>query len=73
MNKTTVYLPADLKQAVTQLAAASGRSEADVIREAIAALVRTSQRPRPNGALFASGDASLSVSVENALVGFGDR
>lgn len=73
MNKTTVYLPADLKQAVTQMATATGRSEADVIREAIAALASTSQRPRPTGGLFASGDTTLSEGVDDALGGFGDR
>jgi Arc/MetJ-type ribon-helix-helix transcriptional regulator len=73
MNKTTVYLPDDLKNAVTQIATASGRSEAEVIREAIGALARSSARPRPRGGLFASGDASLAENAEEALAGFGDR
>jgi predicted transcriptional regulator len=45
MNKTTVYLPDDLKGALARMAAASGRSEAELIREAIDALTRTSDRP----------------------------
>ena len=74
MNKTTVYLPDELKRSVTRMAAASGRSEAEVIRDAIAALARASDRPRrPRGGLFASGDPSLSVRVEEALAGFGER
>jgi len=73
MNKTTVYLPDELKQAVERIAAEAGRSEADVIRGAIAELARTSQRPRPKGGLFAGGDASLSGGVDEALAGFGDR
>jgi hypothetical protein len=73
VNKTTVYLPDDLKQALTRLASASGRSEADVIREAIAALARASERPRPRGGLFASGDPSLAEHAEEALAGFGER
>ncbi len=73
MNKTTVYLPDDLKQALQRLAAASGRSEAELIREAIAALARAAGRPRPRGRLFASGDPSLAERVDEALVGFGDR
>ena len=36
--KTTVYLPDDLKRALEVEAAASGRSEAEIIREAIAAV-----------------------------------
>ena len=35
MNKTTVYLPDDLKQALHRTAAASGRSEAELIREGV--------------------------------------
>jgi Ribbon-helix-helix protein, copG family len=73
VTKTTIYLPDDLKQAVARLAAASGRSEAEVIREAIGALVRGSDRPRPKGGLFTSGEPSLSENAEEALAGFGDR
>jgi hypothetical protein len=73
VNKTTVYLSDDLKQAVARIAAASGRSEAEVIREAIGALARTSERPRPRGGLFASGESSLAENAEEALAGFGDR
>jgi Arc/MetJ-type ribon-helix-helix transcriptional regulator len=74
MNKTTVYLPDELKQSVARMAAASGRSEAEVIREAIAALARASDRPRrPRGGLFASGDPSLSAQAQEALAGFGER
>ena len=73
MNKTTVYLPDELKQAVERLAATSGRSEAEVIREAIAALTTASERPRPRGGLFTSGDPSLSEETEEALRDFGQR
>ena len=73
MTKTTIYLPDELKLAVERIARGSGRSEAEVIREAIAALVRASDRPRPNGGLFASGDPSLSEQTEDALSGFGER
>ncbi len=73
MTKTTVYLPDDLKSELARIAAASGRSEADLIREAIRSLVRRAARPRPRGALFASGDAHLSEHAEQALAGFGER
>jgi hypothetical protein len=73
MNKTTVYLPDELKRSVARMAAASGKSEAEVIRDAIAALARASGRPRPTGGLFASGDPSLSARAEEALAGFGER
>ncbi|MGH3266351.1 MAG: hypothetical protein ACRDNS_30655, partial [Trebonia sp.] len=60
-------------EAPAKVAATSGRSEAEVIREAISELVRRSDRPRPRGGLFASDDASLSGQAEGALVGFGQR
>ncbi|MGH9091772.1 MAG: CopG family transcriptional regulator [Acidimicrobiales bacterium] len=73
MNKTTVYLPEDLKQSLRRLAAASGRSEADLIREAIAAQVLACGQPRPRGRLFESGESSLAEHADEALAGFGDR
>lgn len=73
MTKTTVYLPEDLKHALTRMAAASGRSEADLIREAIGSLARAAEQPVPRGALFASGDATLAEHAEEALAGFGER
>jgi hypothetical protein len=72
VTKTTVYLPDDLKQAVARLAATSGKSEAELIRQAIGALVSAADRPRPRGALFASGDSTLSERVDEAS-GFGER
>jgi hypothetical protein len=71
--KTTVYLPDDLKLALERVASSSDRSEADLIREALRDLVQRSVAPRPTGALFASGDPSLSDHVEDALDGFGER
>jgi predicted transcriptional regulator len=73
MNKTTVYLPDDVKKALTRLAATSGRSEASLIRDALAALARTTERPRPRGRLWESGDTSLGEHDNEALAGFGDR
>lgn len=72
VHKTTVYLPDGLKAAVTRVAAQLRRSEAEVIREAIATYT-SSVRPRPAGALFASDDGGLSEQVDTALAGFGDR
>jgi hypothetical protein len=55
------------------MAAVTGRSEAELIREAIATQVRSYDEPRPRGQLFASGDPSLAEHAEEALAGFGDR
>jgi hypothetical protein len=73
VNKTTVYLPEELKQSLRRLAAVSGRSEAELIREAVAAQVRALDQPRPRGQLFTSGDSSLAEHVDEALAGFGKR
>jgi plasmid stability protein len=72
MNKITVYLPDGVKQALSRLAAASGRSEADLISEALTALARTAERPRPRGGLWQSGDILLADRADEALAGFGD-
>ncbi|MGA2471317.1 MAG: ribbon-helix-helix protein, CopG family [Solirubrobacteraceae bacterium] len=73
VNKTTVYLPDELKLALKRAAAASGRSEAQVIREAIELVTSRAERPRPRGALFASGKPSIAENVDEYLAGFGER
>jgi hypothetical protein len=52
--KTTVYLSEDLKHALEKLAKRRGRSEADVIREAIRHEVAQSEPP-PTFPVFHSG------------------
>lgn len=71
MEKTTVYLPADLKGAIRAAAASRGLSEAEVIRRAIRDAVGET-RPRPHGGLFASG-RPVARDLDDALVGFGER
>jgi hypothetical protein len=72
MKKTTVYLPDDLKFALGRVAAEKGRSEADLIREAIRDLVRDAEPPRPRVPLFSSGDPTLARRFEEELRGFGE-
>jgi hypothetical protein len=71
VEKTTVYLPRDLKSAVTRVARRRGVSEAEVIRESIREAVGR-ERPRPQGALFASG-APIARDADALLAGFGER
>ena len=59
MKKTTVYLPDELKAALEQ-AAAQGRSEADLVREAVRELTQRLEPPRPRLPLFSSGDPTLA-------------
>jgi plasmid stability protein len=72
MKKTTVYLPEDLKSALGLVAAQKGRSEAELIREAIRDLVRDSEPPRPRLPLFSSDDPTLARRFEEELRGFGE-
>lgn len=71
VEKTTIYLPDDLREAVKHAARQRGLSEAEIIRESIRATVGA-RRPRPRGGLFASG-APMARHVDEHLVGFGER
>ena len=71
MDKTTVYLPPELKAAVKREAQKRRVSEAEVIRDSIRNAVVT-ERPRPHGALFASG-SSIAREADRHLGGFGER
>lgn len=73
MKKTTVYLPDELKAELERAAAARGRSEADLIREAIRELTRGLEQPKPRLPLFASGDPTLAERVDEELAGFGEH
>lgn len=71
MQKTTLYLPDDLKKAIKHAAAQQRVSEAEIIRESLRQTVGAA-RPRPRGALFASGDP-IAREADDHLAGFGDR
>lgn len=71
MDKTTVYLPDDLKAAVKHAAAQRGVSEAEVIRDSIRSAVG-SVRPRPHGGLY-SGSEPIARRADELLDGFGER
>ncbi len=71
MEKTTLYLPEDLKSAVKRAAAERGVSEAEIIRESIRVSVG-GVRPRARGALYSSGHP-IARDAEEMLAGFGER
>ncbi|BBL80633.1 antitoxin VapB26 [Rubrobacter xylanophilus] len=73
MKKTTVYLPDDLKRALERASEISGRSEAELIREAVRNLTSGFEPPRPRLPLFSSGDPTLAERVDRELAGFGER
>jgi len=67
-QKTTIYLPDDLKAAVEREARRRGISEAEVIRQAVAGAIT---RPRPRLGII---DAEpIAVRAEELLAGFGER
>ena len=72
MQKTTVYLPDELKAALARTAEETGKSEAELIREGIKQVVKGATRPRPTMPLFESADGTLAERVDELLAkGFG--
>jgi Arc/MetJ-type ribon-helix-helix transcriptional regulator len=56
MQKTTVYLPDELKAELAKAAAAAGRSEAELIREGVRLAVESAAGAAPGGAAERVGD-----------------
>jgi Arc/MetJ-type ribon-helix-helix transcriptional regulator len=73
MQKTTVYIPDDLKRALSELAKRRGQSEAELIREALSALTAEQDPPSPRLPLFRSGKPRLAERVDAHLKDFGKR
>lgn len=73
MQRTTIYLPEDLKLNLQRTARAAGRSEADLIREGVRQVVAAYDSPRPRIPLFSSSDPTLADHVDEHLEGFGER
>lgn len=73
MEKTTVYLPDELKRALRRAARSSGRSEAELIREGIGLVAGTHRIAEPRLPLFESGQPDLAEGADELLEGFGER
>ena len=71
MVKTTVYLPAELKKALARVAAEQRRSEADLLREAVASLTAAASAPAPRLPLFRAKGQSIASNIDKALEGLG--
>lgn len=74
MRKTTIYLPADLKKRLESVARMEKRSEADVIRDAIADAVRLPSAPVPRVPLVSRGlgDPTIAERADEFLQDFGE-
>lgn len=73
MRRTTVYLPDELKAALERTAAVEGKSEAEVVRAALAAATDAHAHPAPRVPLFEGTDPTLAERVDQELArGFGD-
>jgi len=74
MQKTTVYLPEDVKASLERMALEEERSEAEIIREAVRKAVSESRKPRPRVPLTGEGlgDPTATLRVDEFLrKGFG--
>jgi metal-responsive CopG/Arc/MetJ family transcriptional regulator len=71
MNKTTVYLPDELKARLQRAAVESHRSEAEIIREGVRLAIEQHEPPRPQSGVFSSGIPHFSERVDELLEGFG--
>ncbi len=61
MNKTTIYLPAELQRGVREVARRTGRRPAELIRAAIEEFLRAEDQPLPRS-LGAGEDAELAAA-----------
>ncbi len=73
MHKTTIYLPDDLKAELVRAAVATGRSEADLIREGIRMALDRCAPPTPTIPIFVSADPAFAEHADEYLAGFGER
>ena len=72
MHRTTLYLTEAQRAKVRRLAAATGRTQADIIREAVGRLPEGGVRlPRSVGA--GRGGPDLTERAEELLEGFGEE
>lgn len=71
MQKTTVYLPDELKRALVRVAGETGISEAELIRDGVRLSVKQHSAPLPTFGIF-DGPPDMSERVEELLAGFGE-
>ncbi len=74
MVRTTVYLDQDVALALRQLAAVQGRSQADLIRDALARYTRRATRPSAKGiGKYRSGEPDVAQRAKDILAAAAKR
>lgn len=69
MVKTTVYLHNDLAVTLRQMAISQGRSQAELIRDALETYAKTNSRPVSRGfGKYSSGESDISERAEEILM-----
>ena len=74
VKRTTIYLPDDLKARLERVARTEGRTEADLIREALAAALDARVSPKPRLPLRPARGTTTNVAErvdEELAEGFG--
>jgi hypothetical protein len=74
VKKTSLYLDADLDEALARRAADEGLTKAEFIRRTLAAAMQKPRRPKPHGVgLIDDGPSDLARNVDRYLreTGFG--
>ena len=67
MEKTTLYLPADLQVSLRDLSRRTGRPQAAIIREALASYVAGQERPWPR-AIGSAADGGVGARESTAWI-----
>lgn len=67
-----MHLPEELNAALKWMAAETGKSKAEIMREGIRLVVALRQ-PTPTIPIFISADPHFAERVDERLVGFGER
>jgi len=68
MEKTTLYLPADLQRALREEARRSGRPQAELVRDALRSYLERAVRPLPSS-LGLGEDAELGARESEDWLG----
>jgi len=70
MHKTTLYLEDEVRERIARVAKETGRSQAEVIRDALRVFFMRRKKPRSIG--LGKGGPDLSDRAEELLEGFGE-